>query len=132
MKINPEKTIPTKQSSDANWIEWHKSLRQNFGRKSANQIWAYAWDKRKTIAANTSDLRSYMEKQGVSIDGGLGLLSDAADFTSGVGDYFENVFQMSKYAGYAIGVIVIGGLGMVVYNLAKDPAKSIATIALKK
>ena len=32
---------------------------------------------------------------------------------------------MGKYLGIGLGVIVVGGLGLLVYNLAKDPEKAV-------
>ena len=117
--------MPPYNSQAENWIQWHQDLKSNFGKKIANGLWLKAWRIRGNSSANTSDLRKYMEKQGVKISGTA--WDSIVDVGVGVTDAFGSIFQVGKVVGISLGVIVIGGLAMVVYNLAKDPAKSIGT-----
>ena len=120
-------TLPPYNSKGENWIQWHQDLKSNFGKKIANGLWLKAWRIRGTKECNTSDLRKYMTKQGVKIDESA--WDSIVDVGVGVSDGIGTIFQMTKYAGIAVGIIVIGGLAMVVYNLAKNPAKSVGVIA---
>lgn len=117
--------MPPYNSQAENWIQWHQDLKSNFGKKIANGLWLKAWRIRGNSNANTSDLRKYMEKQGVKISGSA--WDSIVDVGVGVTDAFGSIFQVGKVVGISLGVIVIGGLAMVVYNLAKNPAKSIGT-----
>jgi len=115
--------MPQYNSQAENWIQWHQDLKSNFGKKIANGLWLKAWRIRGNSTANTSDLRKYMTKQGVKIAESTwdSIVDVGVDITDGIG----TIFQATKYVGIALGVIVVGGLAMVVYNLAKDPAKNI-------
>jgi len=122
-------TIPTSKSSSDEWIEWHKSLKSRFGRKKANKLFIHAWEKRAGAGsdASTVSLREYMEKQGLQID--TSAWEDITDFGSGVADFIGSGFTMMKWAGIVTGVIILGGVAMILYNVAKDPAKSVGTAA---
>jgi hypothetical protein len=120
---DPTTNIPKYNSNSEDWIQWHKDLRQNFGKKIANSLWIKAWRIRGNSSANTSDLRKYLDKQGIKISESA--WDSVVDFGVGVSDAFGTAFQVTQYAGIGLAVIIVGGLGMVVYNLAKDPAKSI-------
>lgn len=117
--------MPPFNSQGENWIQWHQDLKSNFGKKIANGLWLKAWRIRGNSSSNTSDLRKYMKSQGVTIsESGW---DSVVDVGVGITDAFGSIFQVGKIVGISLGVIVIGGLAMVVYNLAKNPAKSIGT-----
>lgn len=125
MKTDITKSIPTVNSKSEAWIQWHKDLKSNFGKKTANSLFVKAWSIRGNPTANTSDLREYLEKQGIKID--KSAYDSLVDTGSGVTDFFGDIFHFSKVGGMVMGAIVIGGVGMIIYNLAKNPAKSIGT-----
>jgi len=126
-KVDVVNSIPPYKSKSEDWIQWHKDLKSNFGNKIANTLWLKAWGVRGTTEANTSDLRKYMTSQGVKIDESK--WDSVVDLGVSASDSIGTFFQAGKYVGIALGVIVIGGLAMVVYNLAKSPAKNIGVAA---
>lgn len=115
-------SMPGYNSPAENWIQWHRDLKSNFGKKIANGLWLKAWRIRGTSSANTNDLRTYMEKQGVKIDSSA--WDKVVDLGADITDAFGDIFQVTKYLGIAIGVIIVGGLGIAIYNIAKRPAES--------
>jgi hypothetical protein len=122
-KASAANSIPSYNGKFEEWIQFHKDLDSNFGKKIANSLWIKAWKIRGISSANTNELRSYMEKQGVKIDkSSWDSLVDAGD---NVTDAFGTAFQVTKFVGIGIAVIVVGGLAMIVFNLAKSPAKNI-------
>jgi len=127
-KTDPVNSIPKYNSNTEVWINWHKSLKDNFGKKIANQLWLKAWSIRGNSSANTSDLRKYMSSNGINISESS--WDKVVDLGVGITDSIGTAFQVTKYAGIALGVIFIGGLAMIIYNIAKNPASS-AGIAAK-
>lgn len=121
---NPVKNIPTKNSSSQAWIQWHKSLKSRYGKKEANAIFIKAWDLRGGAGspASSIELRNYMEDNGVKLD--TTSMEDALDSASGAIDWIGDGLSMGRYFGIALGVIVVGGLGMLIYNIAKQPIKA--------
>lgn len=125
MKIDPSKKIPTASSNGATWIQWHKDLKEIFGKKKANSIWVYAWGKRggKNSPANTNALRSYMSGEGVNVD--TTTLSSLGDTLDSV---FEGIGNFASVTGYVIiglGVLSVFLVGRALYGLTKDPNKTI-------
>ena len=116
-------TIHSYNGKFEEWIQWHKDLKSNFGKKVANSLWVKAWKIRGNSSANTNELRSYMEKQGIKFD--KSAWDSVVDAGADITDAFGTAFQVTKYVGIGLAVIVVGGLGMIVYNLAKNPAKSV-------
>lgn len=116
--------IPTQQTSSAGWITWHKAMKSRYGLKQANYLFMKAWDKRAGTGsdASTVELRNYMKDNGVIID--TTTLEDVADSTSGGLDFIGDFFTVGKYMTLAVGLIVVGGLGLLVYNIVKSPLKS--------
>ena len=51
-------------------------------------------------------------------------IEDVLDTTSDTLDWIGDGLSMGRYFGIALGVIVVGGLGMLVYNIAKQPVKA--------
>jgi len=121
-KADVVSNIPQFNSPAENWIQWHKDLKSNFGKKIANGLWLKAWRIRGNSSANTNPLREYMKKQGVEISSSA--FDKVIDMGADVTDFIGDAFQVSKYAGIAIGVIILGGAAMIVYNLAKNPAQN--------
>lgn len=127
-KVDPTTNIPTRSSAGSAWIQWYTDLKDNFGKKQANALFLKAWQKRGTSDANTHELRELLKKNGVDLE--KGALSSLYDTGAGVIDDIGGFLQMGKYAVYAVGGIAILGLGMVVYNVAKNPGQA-AGVALK-
>lgn len=127
--MNPTKIIPTRTSSSQAWIQWHKAMKSRYGKKQANMLFVKAWDVRAGAgtAASTNELREYMKKQGVNIDTTTfeSVTDSISSGLDGIGDFFS----MGKYFVIGIGVIILGGAGLLVYNLAKNPIKSASAAA---
>lgn len=125
---DPTKIIPNRQSSSQAWEEWHKSMKSRYGRKVANSTFVKAWDLRGGAgsSASTNKLREYMQKNGVTLDtSGLeSVVDSAARGWDNVGDFFT----MGKYVTIAVGVIVLGGAAMLIFNVAKQPIKAISAV----
>lgn len=120
------RNIPSNTSSDVVWISWYDALRKTFGRKKANALFTANWDAQNgfTSDANTSDLRSHLkDKGGIEIAGST--LGEVKDKLIGVGDFFGDAFSIGRYFGIALGVIVVGGLGLFVYNVARKPESAV-------
>jgi hypothetical protein len=119
--------MPSFDSKAQNWIQWHKDLKSNFGKKIANGLWLKAWRNRGSSGGdiNTSDLRDYMKKQGVTIDTTTwNKVSDAT--VSGLSD----LFQMSRTTSFVITGTVVGLAIYIVYKVLKNPKESIQTASL--
>lgn len=131
MKIAPT-DVPNKKSNALTWITWHEAMKSSFGKKNANYLFSRAWNKRGGVSsvANTSDLREYLKKNGISIDKDwtASIIDTTGDFT----DFFGDIFNVGKYAGIAFTVILVAGVGMLVYNVAKDPIKAAGAAAKLK
>lgn len=125
MKANVTQNIPTISSPPEQWVQWHKDLKNYFGKKEANSLFLKAWTIRGNSKANTSDLRTYLKDNGIKISESS--WDSVVDLGVGVGDVFGDFMKISKYAGIAMGGIVLIGVGMIVYNIAKNPAQAIGT-----
>ena len=121
-KADPIASIPNSSSKQEEWINWHKALKSNFGTQNANSLWVKAWKKFGSPEANTGDLRTYLKSQGITIDSSK--WDSIVDAGAGVTDFIGSYFHVAKYFGIGLGIIVVGGLGMIVYNLAKNPAQN--------
>lgn len=126
---NPTRIIPNKQSGSAAWIQWHKALKNRYGKKQANALFVKAWDLRGGAGtkASTVELRDYMKDNDVVLD--TTTMEDIQDITSSGLDVIGDMFTMGKYFTIAVGVIVVGGLGILVYNIVKNPIKSASAAA---
>ena len=127
--MNPTKIIPTRTSSSSAWIEWHKTMKSRYGKKQANILFVKAWDKRAGAgtSASTNELREYMKKQEVTLD--TSTLESVADTVSSGLDNIGGFFTVGKYFAIGTGIIIVGGLGMLVFNLVKNPNKTASTAA---
>ncbi len=122
--LNPTQNMPTTKTSTEEWVSWHQELKNRYGTKTANQLWVTAWRRFGNNSKNTSNLRSYLKGNGLTIEeSAWDSLVDAGDSVS---DFFGDIFTVGKYAGIAIAVIAIGGAGMLVFNIARKPAESVA------
>lgn len=118
--------LPKNNSSDSVWITWYDALKSKFGRKKANSLFTANWDAQdgSNSDANTRDLREHLKNKGkLEISGGF--TGELKDKVFDVGNWIGDSLVVGKYVGYALGIIVLGGIGLFVYNLAKDPEKAI-------
>tara|TARA_R110001592_G_scaffold20489_15_gene83102 strand:- start:841 stop:1293 length:453 start_codon:yes stop_codon:yes gene_type:complete len=113
-------TIPTNSSSYATWIEWHKSLKKCVGKKNANQLWMMNYD--KETPGDSVEVRSYMKKQGVDLD--RNALERLTDWGGGVYNWFGGAVDFTSGLTIAILAIIVGGAGLMIFNIVKTPEGS--------
>jgi|TARA_B100001094_G_scaffold275984_1_gene283880 hypothetical protein len=109
--------IPTNQSSFSTWIEWHKSLKSCVGKSQANQLWMMNFD--KEMPGDSVELREYMEEQGVQLD--RDVLDRLTDTGKGVFDFIGNSINFGSTISKIIVLIIVGGAGLMIYNIVKTP-----------
>jgi hypothetical protein len=122
-KVNVVDSIPTYNSTTDAWIQWHKELKSNFGKKTANNLWLKAWKIRGNSKLNTSELRSYLSGQGIKLD--TSAWDKIVDIGGGFGDMIGNTFQAGQILSIGLGVIIVGGIGLLVFNIARKPNETI-------
>ena len=120
-------SIPQFNYKSEQWISFHEDLKRNLGKKNANSIWVKAWGLRGNDKANDTSLRDYLAKNNITIS--TSTWDDVADLGSDALDFFGDAFTVAKWVGIGFAVILVGGVGMVVYNAAKDPARSAGVAA---
>lgn len=129
MALDPTMNIPTKISDTTEWISWHKTLKSNFGKKTANALFVKGWSKRGTSSANTKELRDYLEKYKIYLqaDG----FFEGLEYAAGdIGDAIGDAFTMGKYAIYGVGGLALISLFAILYAIVRDPAGSARTAML--
>jgi hypothetical protein len=121
--------IPSGQSEATEWMQWHKQLKMRFGKKKANLMWMKAWRLRAGAgsSASTVELRNYMGKQGVNID--TTSLESIADTVDDIGDFFGGILSAGLWVGVAIGGVLLIAVGAAVYQLVRNPRKTVSTAA---
>lgn len=117
----PQNNIPTRSSGGDEWASWYMSLKSNFGRKKSNEIFLKAW---KIIAdkdkANTEYLRDVLESEGkIKLQGSS--IDSIVDLGGDIGDNLGDIFTASKWLGITMGGIVVLGIGLLIYNIARKP-----------
>jgi hypothetical protein len=124
-KVDPIANIPQYNSGFEEWINWYDALKQNFGKKNAKQLWIKAWKIRGNSKANTNELRTYMAKHDITID--KTTWDSVIDTAVNATDIFGDTFTVGRYLGIGVAIIIVGGLGLAIFNIAKKPAESIGT-----
>lgn len=124
--------LPSQQSSDLEWIEYHKQLKKELGRSNANSLWSKTWAKRKNEGvlgskANTSVLREYINGEGIELSGD-GAFKFAIDSWDSISDSFESAFGISKWLFIALALLVIIPAFVLMMNVAKNPQNIIGAI----
>lgn len=121
MSFQSIQNIPNRNDSDQVWINWYKDLRSTLGAKKANDIFSRAWSAQNASDsdANTTYLREEMEKYGIDISGGF--LGESLDFGRQVTGYFGDMFTAGKWLSIGMGVVIVGSLGLFLYQLATKP-----------
>lgn len=113
-------SMPNFQSKDFEWINWYEKINGRYGRQDSARLFMAAWRKRGSKDANTYQLRKVLSEDGINISEGV--LNEIADLGGGISDSFGNIMKIGKYAAFAVGGILILGLGLLVYNVAKNPS----------
>jgi len=126
-KINPSTNIPNTKSADYQWVEWHKAMKTRYGKKTANTLFLEAWQRRQSGDANTVALRNYLEKNDIGIEGGV--FSFTADVLDDVGSYYSSLFSFGKWIGIVLIIILVVGIAMIIFNVAKRPVETARAIA---
>ncbi len=127
--INPTLTIPTTNSNASEWLQWHKTLLTAFSQDESNSIWLAYWAKRGNGHDN-STLRDYMKTQGVDMDSSI--LANVTDFyketfstvSGAILSPFKamsTIIGVGKWAALGFVVIILGSVGLLVFNIAKNP-----------
>jgi len=121
-QTDPTKTIPSRKSSAQDWIQWHKDLKDNTGKKLARSTASYVWKKRGGNDAVNAPMKEYFADQGIMIERtGLASILDTKD---SLVDNIGSIFNVGKSTVYAITGIAVVGLGMIVFNVARNPIKA--------
>lgn len=121
--LKPDKFIPNSNSTDADWEQWHRSLRSYLGRKQANGVFTKAWDLRGgvNVKGNTRKLRDYLQEQGLSI--GTNGMQDIVDFGDDIGDSIGNFVNMAKWGAILTFAVGLGGLAVIAISVARKPER---------
>ena len=127
IKINPLKFVPDAHTSVEEWIEWHKALKYRYGRKSANHLWIMAWTNFGSEKKNVEMLRDYLEKNKLKLE--VGFFKTIIDMGGDIADYIGDIFVVGKYVAIGFGIILVGGIGLLVFNIARKPGETIGTAA---
>ena len=124
--------IPTSQSDVSFWIEWHRALKRCVGPNKANSLWTDAWGRFGSEGKNTYELRQYLTSQGITIE--QGVLAHYTDALGGVGSFIGTNIKFGQIMGMSLGIILVGGVGMIIYQMTKSPeniTRSVAAIGTK-
>jgi hypothetical protein len=110
--------IPTRNDTDAVWINWYKDLKTTLSNKQANDVFSRAWSGQNasSSSANTAYLREFMKKNGIEIDGGL--IGEFADFGRFGVQQIGDIFTYSKWLSLGLGAIVAVSVGALIFQLA--------------
>ena len=132
MPLNPNKIAPNRSSESQDWIQFHKALKDSLGKKEALHYWTAFWSSYggEDSRANDNVLRTYMEKQGVTLS--KGALASIVDTSIDIGDTFGGMFSFGRYMMMGLSIIVIGGIGMIVFNVGKKPIEAAKAAAALK
>lgn len=119
--------IPQQKDSYAAWKQWHIALKKCVGKTNANQLWLMNYD--KELPQDNIELREYMRTQGVDLD--RDAMDRAADWGSGVYSWFSGAVDFSSYTAMAVVIVIVGGAGLLIYNIAKTSDAQLAMDAAK-
>ena len=118
MSVAIIRRIPTRNQSDQIWIAWYDALRKEFGRKKANQLYIANWDSQNgdDSDANTSTLRTHLEKYGIDVSGGV--LGGIKDFGLGTAGFIGDYFTAGKIISIGLASIVAISIGAIIIQIA--------------
>lgn len=117
--------IPNFGGKSEDWIQWHKDLSSNFGTEIANGLWLKAWRIRGNNGANTNELRTFMEENGVKISESS--WDSIVDVGVGLMDSLDSMFTAGKYVGTVLVILILLSVGTIVYKIVKNPAVAVGT-----
>lgn len=122
MSLQSVKILPTKNSSDQEWLSWYLDLKNLIGTKKANRIFTMLWNNEDgyNSDANSVYLRDEMEGYGVEIAGGV--IGDVADFFSTAKGYFGGFFTAGKWISIALAGVVVVSVGGLLLQIAFKPS----------
>ena len=72
---------------------------------------------------STTELRAYMETQGVDLD--RDALDRLTDTGMGAYNFIGGMFEFSSGVAMIVVVMILGGAGVLLYNMAKDPETAV-------
>lgn len=107
--------IPVNGDDYSLWIEWHKSLKRCVGKTNANQLWMMNFNK-EAMDTNT-EMRNYMRGEGVDLD--RSVQDRLVDWGGGVYNWFSGALDFTSGTTVAIVFIIVGGAGLLIYNIAR-------------
>lgn len=117
---DPSKNIPNSASTAEQWVEWHKSLKRWFNLKDTNTIWTKFWSQRAGAGtvADTHDLRTYMDDQGVDVT--TTFAGKTTDAVLGVGDWIGETFDWARALLFGGAILALGLIAFyVIHNTRK-------------
>ena len=109
--------IPGVNSSAAQWKAWHQALKSCVGKKNENQLFLMQYD--KVGYDSTTELRNYMEGQGVDLD--RDVLDRLTDTGMGVYNWAGGAFEFTSGVAMIVVVMVLGAIGVLLYKMSQDP-----------
>ena len=130
-KLEAYKTMPTSKSKDIEWVHWMNLLNRKYGSSLATELFLDIWVKRGSSAANTVMLRQYLEKK-FSIKLDESVLDNISDVGSGIGHFVGGVFKVGKVAFFAIGGILLVGIGITVISVARKSGSIVEGVVKAK
>lgn len=120
-KIQPWENVPNMKSRDESWIAWHKVLKDDYGKKVANELFILAWAKRGGLDsdANTVALRDYLKTQKIVID--KDWKASFTDSSLGAFDSLAGFMKMGRTALIIVAVVIGIPVTMLLVNIARNP-----------
>jgi hypothetical protein len=125
MQVKSLSSIPSKNSTDADWINWYKILQSEVGKNNANTLFLRAWDQRKNAGllgsdANTSTLRDFLASKGVEVKPD-GIFAYPISFIDSIEGGIESFFGVSKWVFIIIGAMILIPVAFLLFNIARNP-----------
>lgn len=128
------KYIPTKESSDDQWIAWHKMLKKGYGANRANDAFKVAFAYFAASSAKTNDLRAYGKTVGMDLDTNLvqdagRIVATVKDSVGGVFDKVGGIFRTSRTVVIVMIILILVPVFMLLINIAKNPGQAVGIAA---
>ena len=137
---DPTLSVPTTNSTAAEWLQWHKTLLTVFSLEKANSIWVQFWAQRGN-GNDDKTLRDYMTSQGVDIqtsvltdviDTGTNIAGEAVTGVEAVGNAviapfkaIGSIIGVGKWVALGFVVIILGSVSLLIINIARKPVETI-------
>lgn len=114
MAVDILEYLPNIDSNDNDWIIYFEELKKRYGKSEAKILWNKTWVERGTKEANTSELRLFLDKNGIKLEGEGWFDGFIDSWKSDVED-FQKTFNI-----ISIVVVVIAIIIGIVYLKAKS------------